>query len=295
MDNIITAEDVLRLNALNSKTDKASNVSNEMEISEDVALIDTPSPLQTFTNSEFGSVRTIVQNNEPWFVAKDVCDCLEIKNSRQALARLDSDEKADVSFSDTSSNGVVQSRNFSTVNEYGLYSLILRSNKPEAKQFKKWITHEVIPSIRKYGGYVAGQENMTPEQFLSKALLYADSKMKDMQAKIEEMQPKAIFADAVSESKGSIQIASLAKLLCQNGIDIGRNRLFEWLRDNNYLCSHGDNRNLPTQSAMDLGLFRVKEVQYIDEFGIGRIGLTTMVTPKGQGYFINKFLCEKYS
>lgn len=250
-------------------------------------------PMQTFNNTEFGSVRIVEKDGQPWFVAKDVCDCLGLANPTRAISRIDKDEGALLQV--THPQSPTKSIEVNCVNEYGLYTLILASRKPEAKQFKKWITHEVIPSIRKYGGYVAGQENMTPEQFLSKALLYADSKMKDMQAKIEEMQPKAIFADAVSESKGSIQIASLAKLLCQNGIDIGRNRLFEWLRDNNYLCSHGDNRNLPTQSAMDLGLFRVKEVHYIDEFGIGRIGLTTMVTPKGQGYFINKFLCEKYS
>ena len=293
MDNIITAEEILRLNALSSKADKALEAPNEMEISKDVALIDAPSPLQTFTNSEFGSVRTIVQNNEPWFVGKDVCDCLEIKNSRDALSRLDSDEKG-VAFADTLGG----KQEMTTINEYGLYKLIIRSNKPEAKKFTRWITHEVIPSIRKHGAYLTQSKTFelmrSPEGMLTmldtfKAVYNAKL---EAEKKLIEAQPKINLANAISETDDVIYIGALAKLLKQNGVDIGRNRLFDWLKEHNFLCNKGEAKNIPTQYAMEQGLFRIKESRYFDSVGLPHLCFTTMVTPKGQSYFINKLACE---
>ena len=298
MDNIITAEEILRLNALSSKADNALEAPNEMEISEGVALMDPLSPLQTFTSSEFGSVRTIVQNNEPWFVGKDVCDCLGIRNSRDALSRLDSDEKADVVFTDISSNGVVQSRNFSTINEYGLYKLVIRSNKPEAKKFTRWITHEVIPSIRKHGAYLTQSKTFelmrSPEGMLTMLDTFKTVYNAKLEAekKLIEAQPKINFANAISETDDVIHIGALAKLLKQNGVEIGRNRLFEWLKEHSFLCNKGEAKNMPTQYAMEQGLFRIKESRYFDSAGLPHICFTTMVTPKGQSYFINKLACE---
>lgn len=186
--------------------------------------------LQVFENAQFGQVRTVQKDGQPWFVAADVCRALEVGNSRQALSRLDADEKGVIS---TDTPGGEQK--MSIVNEPGLYALVLGSRKPEARAFKRWITHEVIPSIRRSGGYIAGQERMTDAELLSKALLVAQRQIEARDAQIETMQPKALFADAVSASKTSILISELAKMLKQNGVAIGQNRLFQWMRENGYL------------------------------------------------------------
>lgn len=293
MDNIITAEEILRLNALSSKADKALEAPNEMEISEDVALMDSLSPLQTFTNSEFGSVRTIVQNDEPWFVGKDVCDCLELANHRTSLALLDDDEKGVHSVDTLGGN-----QEMIFINEYGLYTLILKSRKKEAKQFKRWITHEVIPSIRKHGAYLTQSKTFelmrSPEGMLTMLDTFKTVYNAKLEAekKLIEAQPKINFANAISETDDVIYIGALAKLLRQNGVEIGRNRLFEWLKEHGFLCNKGEAKNMPTQYAMEQGLFRIKESRYFDSAGLPRLGFTTMVTPKGQSYFINKLACE---
>lgn len=252
--------------------------------------------IEIFKNPEFGEIRVVEQNGEPWFVAKDVCDALELGNSRQALTRLENDEKADVILNDGSQN-----RKMNIVNEYGLYNLVLASRKPEAKAFKRWITHEVLPAIRKTGGYIAGSENLSDAELMAKAVLVAQATIKQRDERIAElegdtkrMKPKEIFADAVSASDQTILIGDLAKLIHQNGHAIGQKRLFEWLRQNGYLIKRfGGDYNSPTQKAMDMGLFRIKETAVTHADGHVSVSKTTKVTGKGQQYFINKFLGEK--
>lgn len=244
--------------------------------------------LQIFNSEEFGEIRTVSINDEPWFVASDICRALDIQNVTQAVQKLDDDER--------SMFNIGRQGNANCVNEYGLYSLVLASRKPEAKKFKRWITHEVIPSIRKHGGYIAGQESMTDDQLLAKALLVAQSKIAERdqiiakkQERIEQMKPKALFADAVSASKHSILVGDLAKLICQNGYLIGQKRLFQWMRENGYLMTQGSSYNRPKQRYVEQGLFEIKESTINNPDGSVRITITPKVTGKGQVYFVNKF------
>jgi len=232
------------------------------------------------------AVRTVLKDGEPWWVAKDICEILEIQNTTDALKRLDNDEVARLNLGGLSGE-------INIVSEAGLYTLILGSRKPEAKQFKRWITHEVIPSIRKTGAY------MTPDT-IEKVLTNPDTiikiatQLKEAQEQIKNDKPKVLFADAVSAAKTTILIGDLAKLIKQNGVDIGANRLFKWLRENNYLISRkGNDYNSPTQKAMDLGLFQVKETTITHSDGHISISKTTKVTGYGQQYFINKFIKPK--
>ena len=242
--------------------------------------------VMVFKNAEFGSVRTVNVAGEPWFVASDVCRALEIGNSSMALSRLDDDEKG-VSLIETLGGN----QNVSVVNEPGLYSLVLGSRKPEAKAFKRWITHEVLPSIRKTGGYIDGQESMTDAELMAKALLVAQKQIEDRNLQIARMRPKEIFCDAVSASKTSILIGDLAKILKQNGVDTGQKRLFTWLRDNGYLIKQkGMSYNMPTQRSMEKGLFEVKETAFTHSDGHISISKTVKVTGKGQVYFVDTFL-----
>lgn len=248
--------------------------------------------LQIFNSEEFGEVRTAVINDEPMFCLIDICKALEIKNATDVAKRLDEDERTRLNL------GRQGETNFIT--ESGLYAVILRSDKPNAKKFRKWVTLEVLPSIRKNGGYIAGQETLSDDELLSKALLVAQNKIAERdkiieqkQARIEEMKPKEIFADAVSTSQTSILVGDLAKLICQNGIEIGQNRLFAWLRDNGYLIKSGERRHMPTQKSIELGLFEVKERTINNPDGSIKLTRTTKVTGKGQLYFVNKLLVEK--
>lgn len=245
--------------------------------------------LQVFENAQFGQVRTINKDGEPWFVAADVCRALGLGQVSRAMDRLDDDERGLLKVTHPQSASKFMDMN--GVNEPGLYHLVLCSTKPQAKAFKRWITHEVIPSIRKSGGYIAGQETMTDAELLSKALLVAQRQIEARDVQIEAMTPKALFADAVSASKTSILIGELAKLLKQNGVDIGQNRLFQWLRENGYLIrQRGALYNSPTQRSMNLGLFEVKETTITHADGHITINRTAKVTGKGQVYFINKFV-----
>lgn len=240
--------------------------------------------LQVFNNAMFGNVRIILQDNEPWFVAKDVCDCLEINNSRQALSRLDDDEKNSVILND----GTAGNPEKSIVNEYGLYSLVLSSRKPEAKEFKRWITHDVLPSLRKYGTYSLNIPRTLPDAL--KAYASEIEAHNQTKALLEEQKPKVLFADAVSTSDTDILIGDLAKLLNQNGHSIGQNRLFERLRNEGFLISRkGSSYNSPTQRAMEMGLFRVKETAITHSDGRVSLNKTHKVTGKGQLYFINRY------
>ena len=237
-------------------------------------------------------VRTVVVDNEPMFVGKDVADILGYQNgSRDVNTHVEEEDRLKYQIGTSG-----QAREMTIINESGLYSLVISSKLPTAKEFKHWVTHEVLPSIRKHGAY------MTPET-IEKAIYDPDfiinlaTRLKDEQAKTaaltadnETMKPKALFADAVATSHTSILIGDLAKLIRQNGVDIGQNRLFAWLREHGYLIGSGDRRNMPTQRAMDLGLFDIKERTFQNPDGSVRITKTTKVTGKGQQYFINKFL-----
>lgn len=239
--------------------------------------------VKIFENPEFGRVRTTVIDGEPWFVAADVCHALDIGNPSDALNRLDDDERTLVSIEGASNGKPVNG-----VNEPGLYSLVLGSRKPEAKAFKRWITHDVIPAIRKTGGYHVPQ---SPEEQMAQGLLAAQKLLAEKDKRIEEMRPKEIFADAVSVSKTDILIGDLAKLIKQNGHDIGQKRLFSWLREKGYLIKRkGLDWNMPTQKAMEMKLFRVKETVVTHSDGHTTVSKTPKVTGKGQVYFVNKFL-----
>lgn len=252
------------------------------------------SELQIFKSPAFGQVRTVTIDGEPWFVAKDVATALGYSNTRDAIAKhVDDDDKNTVVIRDGKGNP-----NQTVINESGLYSLVLSSKLPTAKKFKHWITSEVLPAIRKTGGYIANAETMTDAEIMSKALLIAkqtiesrEQRIHSLEAETERMKPKEIFADAVSASNSSILIGDLAKILHGNGIKIGRGRLFAWMREHGFLIKQkGTSYNMPTQRAMELGLFRVKEGSYVDGKGNNIITKTTKVTGKGQQYFINKFL-----
>ena len=239
--------------------------------------------LQIFENPEFGRVRTTIICGDPWFVAADVCRALDLGNPTRALDRLDNDERTLISIKGASNGKPVNG-----VNEPGLYSLVLGSRKPEAKKFKRWITHDVIPAIRKTGGYHVPQ---SPEEQMAQGLLAAQKLLAEKDKRIEEMRPKEIFADAVSVSKTDILIGDLAKLIKQNGHDIGQKRLFAWLREKGYLIKRkGLDWNMPTQRAMEMKLFRVKETVVTHSDGHTTVSKTTKVTGKGQVYFVNKFL-----
>ena len=249
--------------------------------------------LQIFNNEEFGSVRTITKDNEPMFCLADVCKALDITHVTDVKSRLKQDGVGTSEVID--SLGRKQTATF--INESNLYKVIFQSRKPSAEKFTDWVTSEVLPSIRKNGGYIAGQETLSDEELMAKALLVANNKIKErdaiierQQAKIEADKPKTIFADAVSTSRTSILIGDLAKLICQNGVQIGQKRLFEWLRQNNFLIKSGSSRNMPTQRYVEQGLFEVKESNVQNPDGSVRITKTTKVTGKGQIYFVNRFV-----
>lgn len=251
--------------------------------------------LQIFNSPEFGAIRTIEKDGEPWFVGKDVAAALGYKEpTKAAREKVDDDDKG-VSKIDTPS-GIQE---MTIINESGLYSLVLSSKLPTAKKFKRWVTNEVIPSIRKHGAY------MTPET-LEKVLLSPDTlmqlaqnlkdeqeKRKELETKIEQDKPKVLFADAVATAQTSILIGELAKLLKQNGVDMGQNRLFEWMRQNGYLIRRqGSDYNMPTQRSMEQGLFEIKETTVVHADGHTHINKTPKVTGKGQAYFVTLFLKE---
>lgn len=233
-------------------------------------------------------VRTVLIDNEPWFVAKDVCSVLEIDSSQ--TRRLDEDEKG---LHSIQTLGGMQ--NTQVVNEPGLYSLIYGSRKPEAKQFKRWINHEVIPSIRKHGGYLTPTKLeevlLNPDTLIQLATNLKDERTKreQLQLQIEMDKPKVIFAEALETSEDSILVADMSKLLKQNGIEVGEKRLFEWLRQNGYLIKGGNERNMPTQRSMELEIMEIKVGQRLSISQGSKITRTPKITGKGQVYFINKF------
>lgn len=243
--------------------------------------------IQVFKNDQFGTIRALRgDDGEPMFVAKDVCTALGLGNSRQALSRLDEDEKGVIS---TDTPGGEQK--MQAVNEAGLYVLVLGSKKPEAKAFKRWVTHEVLPAIRRDGGYMVARDE-TPEETMARAFVIAQATIDRQKSRIAELEPKALFADAVAASDGTCLVGELAKMMRQNGLTVGQNRLFAMLREDGYLGNVGNNRNVPTQRAMDLGLFRIKETAVTHSDGHVTINRTPKLTGKGQIYFIKRY-CPK--
>lgn len=249
--------------------------------------------LQIFNNEEFGEVRTITKDDEPMFCLADVCKALELEQVSRVKARLKTDGVTTSKVIDRL--GREQEATF--INESNLYKTIFQSRKESAERFTEWVTGEVLPSIRKNGGYIAGQETLSDEELMAKALLVANNKIAERdkiieqkQARIEQMKPKEIFADAVSASHTSILVGDLAKLICQNGYQIGQKRLFDWLRANGYLIKTGSSYNMPQQRFVEQGLFEIKESNLVNPDGSVRITKTTKVAGKGQVYFVNKFL-----
>lgn len=236
-------------------------------------------------NFENHEVRSLLLNNEPWFVGKDVAEVLGYERADNAIRNhIDKEDKL---MHQISASG--QNRNMTIINESGLYSLVLSSKLPSSKKFKRWVTSEVLPALRKTGQYQV--KELSGQELMAKALIEAQSVLAAKDKQIEEMKPKVVFADAVATSHTSILVGELAKILKQNGIDMGQKRLFAWLREKGYLIKRqGTDYNMPTQKAMELGLFEIKEGSYVNGSGVNITTKTPKITGKGQQYFINKFL-----
>lgn len=250
--------------------------------------------LKIFENPDFGIVRTVTINGEPWLVGKDVAEALGYSNTRDALDRhVATEDKNTVANPD----GKRGNPNMTIINESGLYALVLSSKLPTARRYKHWVTSEVLPSIRKHGLYATAE---TAERLLSDpdfvirlfTEIKAEKEMRQqLEAEAAANAPKVLFADSVEASKTSILVFDLAKLIRQNGVDIGGKRLFAWMRDNGYLVRRkGADYTMPTQKAMELGLFEVKETAITHADGHISVNRTPKVTGRGQVYFINKFL-----
>lgn len=243
--------------------------------------------LQIFQNPEFGEIRTIERDGEPWFVGKDVAAALGYKDTVNALKSHVDPEDKQGGWQITTPGGTQE---MTIINESGLYSLVLSSKLPTAKAFKRWITSEVIPSIRKTGGYQIPQG----KELLALAVLEAQKTIEAQATQIEEMRPHALLGKAITTADTSILIGDFAKILRQNGVLMGAKRLFVWMRENGYLIKRkGTDWNLPTQRSMEMGLFEIKESVHIDGNGCNRITRTPKLTGKGQEYFIEKFLHQK--
>ena len=250
------------------------------------------SELQIFSSKEFGKIRVVDRNGEPWFIGKDVAEALGYINTQKAvLMHVKQNHKADVPIWDGSQN-----RNQVVIDEAGLYSLVMRAKTEKAEAFQEWVTSEVLPAVRKHGGYLTPnkiEEVLTdPDTIIKLATAIKEERAARMQAelKLEEAKPKVLFADAVSASKTSILIGDMAKLLKQNGHEMGQKRLFKWLRENGYLIKRpGADYNSPTQWAMEKGLFEIKETTVSHADGHVLITKTTKVTGRGQVYFVNLF------
>lgn len=246
--------------------------------------------IKIFENPEFGKVRTVEIDGKPYFCGSDIAEALGYAKPNNAVAmHCRATLKQGIPIS-----GKIQEVNF--IPEGDVYRLVVRSKLPSAEKFERWVFDEVLPSIRKSGGYIAGQEQMSDSELIAKALLVAQKQIEERNAQIERMRPKEIFADAVSASHQSILVGELAKILKQNGIDTGQKRLFIRLRDEGYLIKRkGSDYNMPTQKSMNLGLFEIKESTRIDGSGCTIITKTPKVTGDGQKYFVNKFLAEAQS
>ena len=252
--------------------------------------------LKIFQNEEFGDLRTVTdENGNPWFVASDICKALDLSNPTVAVSRLDDDERTKFNLGRQGLTNVV--------NKYGMYSLIMASRKEEAKKFKRWVTHDVLPTIRKHGAYMSDEvieKTLTdPDYLIRLATNLKEERAKRMlaEAEVTRNRPKVLFADTVAASQNSCLVGELAKLISQEAIrsgradvKIGQNKLFAWLRNEGYLCKSGERKNQPRQQYIDQGLFEIKKGSYVDSNGALINTSTPKVTGKGQIYFVNKFL-----
>lgn len=248
--------------------------------------------LKIFKNEAFGEIRTVEIGGEPWFVGKDVAEVLKYSNTKDAISSHVDDEDKQIFQKSENTTFEIPNRGMTIINESGLYSLILLSKLPNAKAFKRWVTSEVLPSIRKQGLYAKEELLDNPDIAIAafKALKEEREARKALEAENAQMQPLALFAKSVSASDTSILIGDLAKLLKQNDYDTGQKRLFNELRQRGFLMKSGSSKNLPTQRGMELGLFEVKESTVNNPDGSVRVTKTTKVTGKGQVYFVNLFL-----
>ncbi len=245
--------------------------------------------IKIFKNPEFGEIRTTTIDDEPWFVGKDVAEILGYSDTFGAIKKhVDGEDKQNCQ-----NDSFESPRGMTVINESGLYSLILSSKLPTAKKFKRWVTSEVLPTIRKNGMYMTDEKAfdvLSGNCSLADILQQAAEQLRQKNIEIRRMKPKELFADAVATSDSSILVGELAKLLKQNGVEIGQNRLFQWMRENGYLIKSGSSKNMPTQKAMEAELFEIKERTINNPDGTVRITKTPKVTGKGQQYFINKLL-----
>lgn len=231
-------------------------------------------------------VRTLTfETAQTWWVLSDVAKVLGVQNVSDLAKRLDQDERSRFNLGRQGEGWIV--------NESGLYKIVLRSDKPEAREFQRWVTHDVLPSIRMHGGYMLGQEHMTPEQMALASMRWLQSKVREQEEQLGRQRPKVIFADAVTASHTDILVGDLAKILKGNGVDTGATRLFTWMREHGYLMKSGSAKNMPTQKSMELDLFRVTETTVVHSDGHTTINKTPKVTGKGQAYFISRFLNQK--
>ena len=251
--------------------------------------------IKVFSNEEFGSIRRVEVDGEFWLVGKDVAAVLGYSNPRKALADHVDEEDKGVTKCDTLGG----TQDMTVINESGLYSLVLSSKLPSAKKFKRWVTSEVLPSVRKHGAYMTPETLeaaiLNPDYLLkvATALKEETDKRKALESKVQADAPKVLFADSVAASSSTVLVGELAKIMRQNGVDMGERRLFRWMRDNGYLIKrNGTDYNMPTQASMEQGLFRIKETVINHSDGHTSVSKTPKVTGKGQTFFLNKFLVE---
>ena len=248
--------------------------------------------LQIFENPEFGAVRTVELNGDPWLVGKDVAQALGYTNPRKAMSDHVDEEDKGVTKCDTLGG----SQSVTIINESGLYSLVLSSKLPTARKFRHWVTSEVLPSLRRHGLYAVDELLNNPDLMIQaiEQLKAERAKNQQLSEKVRQDAPKVLFADSVAASHTSILVFDLAKLLRQNGVNIGGNRLFDWMRQNGYLVKRrGADWNMPTQRSMEMGLFEVKETSVTHSDGHVTVTKTPKVTGKGQVYFVNKFCGQR--
>lgn len=243
--------------------------------------------LQVFRNAEFGELTLLEIDNEPWFVGKEVAEKLGYENTKDSISRHVPEEDKRIFQRSENTTLDIPNRGLTIINESGLYSLILGSKLESAKRFKRWVTSEVLPAIRRTGSY---SNQPTGGKLLAMAVLEAQKLLDAKDEEIARMKPKEIFADSVASSHSTILIGELAKILKANGFETGQKRLFETLRQDGFLIKRkGSDYNMPTQKAMELGLFEIKETVITNPDGSIRVSKTTKVTGKGQIYFVNRY------
>ena len=257
--------------------------------------------LKIFENEQFGKVRAVKINEEPWFVGKDVAAALGYNDTKSALKdHVDVEDKQIVQRGQIATLDV-PNRGMTIINESGLYSLVMPSKLPSAKAFKRWVTSEILPSIRKHGAYVTplALEQMIADPETTIQILTSLKEEREQRIKLEaearQNKPKVLFADTVTASDDCVLVGTLAKMMRQSGTQIGQNRLFALLRKDGFLMQSGERYNLPTQKAMEMGLFKIKESTVTSADGTVRLVQTPVVTGKGQQYFINRYAKKEHT